>query len=109
MNINEQSAPLTDFKSRYVQPNTARKMVIFVQRLLWTVILTCKRLLNMTQMVVCGPTTIEHSNLAPRFDNGRIRLSLSTASRTCELSEETHVTPFRTYRFHSTGLCNYKP
>ena len=38
-----------------------------------------------------------------------IRLSASTASRTYELSEETHVTPFRTYRFYSTGLCNYKP
>ena len=36
-------------------------------------------------------------------------LSFSTASRTYELSEETHVTPFHTYRFHSTGLCNYKP
>ena len=41
--------------------------------------------------------------------NGRIRLSASTASRTYELSEETHMTPFRTYRFHSTGLSNYKP
>ena len=40
---------------------------------------------------------------------GRIRLSVSTASRTYELSDETHVTPFCTYRFHSTGLCNYKP
>ena len=40
---------------------------------------------------------------------GRIRLPVSTTSRTYELSEETHVTPFRTYRFHSTGLCNYKP
>ena len=40
---------------------------------------------------------------------GRIGLSFSTASRTYELSEETHVTPFHTYRFHSTGLCNYKP
>ena len=26
-----------------------------------------------------------------------------------ELPEETHVTPFRTYTFNSTGLCNYKP
>ena len=42
-------------------------------------------------------------------NNGRIRLSVSTASRTYELSEETPVTPFRMYRFHSTGLCNYKP
>ena len=38
---------------------------------------------------------------------GRIRLSVSTASRTYELSEETHVTPFRLYRFHSTVLCDY--
>ena len=44
-----------------------------------------------------------------QWDTGRIRLSVSTASRTYELSEETHVTPFRTYIFHSTGLCNYKP
>ena len=41
--------------------------------------------------------------------SGRIRLSVSTASRTCELAEETHVTPFRTYIFRSTGLCNYRP
>ena len=41
-------------------------------------------------------------------DNGRIRLSVSAARRTYELSEETHVTPFRTYRFHLAGLCNYK-
>ena len=40
---------------------------------------------------------------------GRIRLSVSTASRTYELSEETHVTPIPSYIFHSTGLCNYKP
>ena len=33
-------------------------------------------------------------------DNGRIRLSVSTASRTYELAEETHVTPFHAYRFH---------
>ena len=43
------------------------------------------------------------------FPDGRIRLSVSTASRTYELSEETHVAPFRTYRCHSTGLCNHKP
>ena len=30
-------------------------------------------------------------------NNGRIRLSVSTASRTYELSEGTHVTPFRKY------------
>ena len=42
-------------------------------------------------------------------DSGRIRLSVSTASRTYELLEETYVTPFRTYIFRSTGLCNYKP
>ena len=42
------------------------------------------------------------------WTNGRIRLSISTASRTYELWEETHVTPFRTYIFHSTELCNYK-
>ena len=44
-----------------------------------------------------------------RLHTGRIRLSVSTASRTYELSEVTHVTPFLTYRFHLTGLCNYKP
>ena len=46
---------------------------------------------------------------ASNVENGRIRLSVSTASHTYELSEETHVTPFHTYRFHSTGHCNYKP
>ena len=39
----------------------------------------------------------------------RIRLSVSTASRTYELSEDTYVIPFRTDTFHSTGLCNNKP
>ena len=42
-------------------------------------------------------------------DIGYIRLSVSTASHTYELSEVTHVTPCCTYRFHSTGLCNHKP
>ena len=40
---------------------------------------------------------------------GRIQLSVNTASSNYELSKVTHVTPFHTYRFHSTGLCNYKP
>ena len=39
---------------------------------------------------------------------GRIRLSVSTESRTYELFKVTHVTTFPTYRCHSTGLCNYK-
>ena len=39
---------------------------------------------------------------------GRIELSVSTASSTYELSEVTHLAPFCTYRFHSTGLCNYR-
>ena len=34
---------------------------------------------------------------------GRIRLSVSTVNRTYELSEITHVTPFRKYGKHSTG------
>ena len=40
---------------------------------------------------------------------GRIRLSVSTASRTYELSEETHLTPFGTYRFPAMGLFNSRP
>ena len=39
---------------------------------------------------------------------GRIELSVSTASSTYELSEVTHLAPFCTYKFHSTGLCNYR-
>ena len=31
-----------------------------------------------------------------------------TENRTYELSGVTHVTPFRMYKFNSTGLCNYK-
>ena len=53
------------------------------------------------------------NDMLPEYESlrviGRIRLPVSTASRTYELSGETHVTPFRTYRLHSTGLCNYKP
>ena len=33
---------------------------------------------------------------------GRIRLPVRTAG----ISEETHMTPFRMYTFHSTGLCS---
>ena len=33
---------------------------------------------------------------------GRIRLSVSTAIRTYEPLDVTHVIPFHTYRFHST-------
>ena len=42
-----------------------------------------------------------------RASIGRIKLPVSTASHTYELSEETHVTPFRTYILHLTGLCNW--
>ena len=44
-----------------------------------------------------------------RLPIGRIRLSVSKAGRTYELSEVTHVTPFGTYEFYSTRICNYKP
>ena len=40
--------------------------------------------------------------------NGRIRLSGGAASPTNELPEITHVTPFRTYRVHSTVITNRK-
>ena len=44
--------------------------------------------------------------------SGRFRLSTSTViviiKRAHELSGVTHVTPFRTYGYHPTGLCYYK-
>ena len=47
-------------------------------------------------------------SLAPE-KTADISIGYVIASRTYELSEKTHVTPFCMYRFHSTGLCNYKP
>ena len=41
--------------------------------------------------------------------NGRIRLCVSSANRTYELSGITHVTPFRRYGKHSTGPSTYGP
>ena len=40
---------------------------------------------------------------------GCIRLSVSRVKRTYELSGITHVTPFRKYGKHSTGLSTYGP
>ena len=45
----------------------------------------------------------------PIFSNGCIRLSVSTINCTYELLGTTHVTPFRSYRNHSTGPSTYGP
>ena len=47
--------------------------------------------------------------ILPACTTGRIRLSVSTVNRTYELSRITHVTPFRKYGSHSTGLSTYGP
>ena len=47
-----------------------------------------------------------HKHLV-NMDTGIDRIQLSVSTVSYELLEVTHATPFRKYRFNSTGLCNY--
>ena len=50
---------------------------------------------------------LEHGSY--RLDLVLVRRSKYVSFHTYGLSEVNHVAPFSTYRFHLTGLCNYKP
>ena len=62
--------------------------------------------------VHCGMFTgnnLPDNRCSRDHNNGRIRLSVSTINRTCELSGITHVTSFRKYGKHSTRPSTYGP